>query len=114
MICSVDNPMLLIVLTSCQQIAQHALTILVNIAADAEVLKFLASDDKFLDVIFSRITVRYLPSPLCRGDPGLWMRRLRCSVHAHHVLMQELFRTPRSLMQIFWQCCWRIWPSGMS
>ena len=48
------------VLTSCQQIAQHALTILVNIAADAEVLNYLASDEKFLDVIFSRIMVRYV------------------------------------------------------
>ncbi|KAJ0118090.1 hgh1 protein [Diaporthe amygdali] len=38
------------------QIAQHALTILVNIAADAEILSFLATDENFLDVIFSRIT----------------------------------------------------------
>lgn len=41
-----------------QQIAQHALTILVNLAADGDVLKALANDDIFLGVIFSRITVR--------------------------------------------------------
>ncbi|KAJ4389981.1 Protein hgh1 [Gnomoniopsis smithogilvyi] len=38
------------------QIAQHALTILVNLAADGDVLKALASDDRFLDVIFARIS----------------------------------------------------------
>lgn len=41
-----------------QQIAQHALMILVNLAADGDVLKALATDDQFLNVIFSRITVR--------------------------------------------------------
>lgn len=40
-----------------QQIAQHALTILVNLAADGEFLRNLATDDKFLNVIFSRIIV---------------------------------------------------------
>lgn len=44
-------------LTKGQQIAQHALTILVNLAADGEILRSLATDDKFLNVIFSRITV---------------------------------------------------------
>ncbi|CAN8102935.1 unnamed protein product [Discula destructiva] len=37
------------------QIAQHALTMLVNLAADGEVLESLATDDKFLDVIFARM-----------------------------------------------------------
>lgn len=41
-----------------QQIAQHALTILVNLAADGDVLKVLATDDRFLDIIFFRILVR--------------------------------------------------------
>lgn len=46
-----------VLLTLTQQIAQHALTILVNLAADGEILKNLATDDKFLRVIFSRIIV---------------------------------------------------------
>ncbi|KAF3767662.1 DUF383-domain-containing protein [Cryphonectria parasitica EP155] len=37
------------------QIAQHALTILVNLAADTQILEYLASDDRFLAVIFTRI-----------------------------------------------------------
>lgn len=46
-------------LTEKQQIAQHALTILVNLAADKEILENLATDDKFLAIIFARITVRH-------------------------------------------------------
>ncbi|KAK7748573.1 Protein hgh1 [Cytospora paraplurivora] len=38
------------------QIAEHALTILVNLAADGEILKFMATDEKFLDVVFARVT----------------------------------------------------------
>lgn len=53
-------------LTREQQIAQHALTILVNLAADGEILENLATDDKFLSVIFARIVVRNLRGPTVR------------------------------------------------
>ncbi|KAF2871838.1 DNA-binding protein-like protein HGH1 [Massariosphaeria phaeospora] len=38
-------------------IAKHALTILINISHDAEVLKSLARDDAFLETLLSRITI---------------------------------------------------------
>ncbi|KAJ9138856.1 DUF383-domain-containing protein [Pleurostoma richardsiae] len=38
------------------KIAEHVLTILVNLSADGEVLENLATDDKFLDVILARVT----------------------------------------------------------
>lgn len=38
-------------------IAKNALTILINISADAEVLKSLAKSDEFLESLLSRITV---------------------------------------------------------
>jgi hypothetical protein len=38
-------------------IAKNALTILINISSDAEVLKSLAEDDKLLETLLSRITV---------------------------------------------------------
>ena len=38
-------------------IAKNALTILINISHDAEVLKSLANDDAFLETLLSRITV---------------------------------------------------------
>jgi hypothetical protein len=37
-------------------IAKNVLTILVNISSDEEVLNYLAEDDKFLEVLYSRIT----------------------------------------------------------
>lgn len=53
-------------LTQEQQIAQHALTILVNLAADGEILRNLATDDKFLSVIFARIVVgNLIDQPAC-------------------------------------------------
>lgn len=42
-------------------IAKNGLTILINISADAEVLKSLASDDAFLETLLSRITVCQYP-----------------------------------------------------
>lgn len=45
-------------LTEEQKIAQHALTILVNLAAEKDILEYLATDEKFLNVVFARITVR--------------------------------------------------------
>lgn len=41
-----------------QKMAAHALTILVNLAADDDVLEILATDDKFLDLVLSKIIVR--------------------------------------------------------
>jgi hypothetical protein len=38
-------------------IAKNALTILINISSDTEVLKSLAKDDDFLESLLSRITV---------------------------------------------------------
>jgi hypothetical protein len=37
-------------------IAKNVLTILVNISSDEEILKYLAEDDKFLEILYSRIT----------------------------------------------------------
>lgn len=38
-------------------IAKNALTILINISEDAEVLKSLAEDDVFVEDLLSRVTV---------------------------------------------------------
>lgn len=38
------------------KIAEHVITILVNLSADRAVLKSLATDDKFLDFVLSRVT----------------------------------------------------------
>ena len=40
-----------------QPIAQNALTILINISSDKEVLKLLADDDAFLETMLLRMTV---------------------------------------------------------
>ena len=40
-----------------QQIAEHVLTILINLSADREVLENLATDETFLDTILSYVTV---------------------------------------------------------
>ena len=40
-----------------QPIAKNALTILINITGDDEVLKYLAEDDAFLETILGRMTV---------------------------------------------------------
>ena len=42
-------------------IAKNALTILVNISEDAEVLKSLADDDAFLETLLKRVTVCQWP-----------------------------------------------------
>jgi hypothetical protein len=38
-------------------IAKNALTILINISSDAEIVRSLANDDKLLETLLSRITV---------------------------------------------------------
>lgn len=40
-----------------KKIAEHVITILVNLSADREILESLATDDKFLSTILSYITV---------------------------------------------------------
>ena len=51
-------------------IAKNALTILVNISSDSEVLKSLAKDDAFLELLLSRITVCQFTKDA--GTGGLW------------------------------------------
>lgn len=81
-------------------IAKNALTILVNISADLEVLKDLSKDDAFLELLLSRITVCQFPdacratdssadtarrtrrSPMrtrSRCSSPTWQRTIRCS-----------------------------------
>ncbi len=41
----------------CQPIAKNALTILINLSSDEEVLRNLAEDDQFLETILVKLTV---------------------------------------------------------
>jgi hypothetical protein len=50
-------------------IAKNALTMLINISADDEVLKDIAKDDAFLEMLLSRITV-------CQFSGGIYYRRM--------------------------------------
>lgn len=52
-------------------IAKNALTILINISSDLEVLKELAKDDALLETLLSRITVCQFPTMLVREDGDL-------------------------------------------
>lgn len=57
------NPERLITISfDVQPIAKNALTILVNVSHDGEVLENLASDDAFVETLLKKITVR-LPMP---------------------------------------------------
>ena len=40
-----------------QPIAKNALTMLVNLSGDEEVLKLLAEDDKFIETLLAKLTV---------------------------------------------------------
>jgi hypothetical protein len=40
-----------------QEIAEHVITILINLSSDREILESLAADDKFLETILSYIVV---------------------------------------------------------
>lgn len=51
-------------------IAKNALTILINVSADAEVQKALAKDDEFLETLLSRITVCQFPAHTERTGRG--------------------------------------------
>jgi hypothetical protein len=50
-------------------IAKNALTILINISSDAEVVKSLAKDDALLETLLSRITVCQFTRHAGREDP---------------------------------------------
>lgn len=50
-----------------QPIAKNALTMLINLSADEEILKYLAEDDAFLETLLSKVTV-------CRCLASLPMR----------------------------------------
>ena len=50
-----------------QRIAQNALTILINLSSDEEVLGNLAEDDTFLETVLKKITVRKIVFFLARS-----------------------------------------------
>lgn len=68
-----------------KDIAKNALTILINLSTDREVLKNLAEDEPFLESLLSRITVSF---------PFLLLRSI----------LMKLIRTPKNLMPILWPC----------
>ncbi|KAK4696053.1 hypothetical protein P7C71_g1807, partial [Lecanoromycetidae sp. Uapishka_2] len=49
-------------------IAKNALTILINVSADLEVLKLLAEDDAFLETLLGRITVYDVGRTVTQAD----------------------------------------------
>jgi hypothetical protein len=49
-------------------IAKNALTILVNLASDQEILKFLAKDDHFIEVLLKKLMVSLFS--VYQGGPG--------------------------------------------
>lgn len=53
-------------------IAKNALTMLINISADDEVLKDIAKDDAFLEMLLSRITVCQFSRGIQFGKDG-WL-----------------------------------------
>lgn len=55
-------------------IAKNALTILINISADLEVLKDISKDDAFLELLLSRITVCQFPDTYSTPNRGADMR----------------------------------------
>lgn len=44
-------------LTPKQKIAEHALTILVNLSGEQDVMELLAGNEKFVDAVLARIVV---------------------------------------------------------
>ncbi|KAH6610557.1 hypothetical protein Trco_000577 [Trichoderma cornu-damae] len=53
------------------KIAEHALNILINLTGDLEVLEFVATDEKFLEMVFSHIVVRLVTCPPVHQLPNL-------------------------------------------
>lgn len=41
-----------------QTIAKDALTMLINLSADGQILRFLADDDDFVELLIAKVTVR--------------------------------------------------------
>lgn len=68
-------------------IAKNALTILVNISDDAEVLEKLSTDDDFLKVMLRRVTVRQRCSNKSQNRPNHFQRtgqeRTQCQRTMH-------------------------------
>lgn len=58
------DPLRTSVYTADQPIAKNALTILINISDDKDVLEYLAKDDAFLETLLARVTVCQSPFPL--------------------------------------------------
>ena len=56
-----------------QLIAQNALTILINLSQDEEVLGNLAEDDAFLEAILKKITVCRILPPILNHVPPLML-----------------------------------------
>jgi hypothetical protein len=50
----------------CQTVADHALTILINLSVDRDVLENLATDEKFLTIILDRVAVSRAIDTTCR------------------------------------------------
>ncbi len=40
-----------------QEIAEHALTILINLTADQSILEYVATDDRFLGILLTNLAV---------------------------------------------------------
>jgi len=76
-----------------QQIAKDALTILINLSTDREILENLASDKDFVRTILGRITV-------CQPLPGSLLLPLT-----------PTNRTPPNPTRISYPCSSRTWPN---
>jgi hypothetical protein len=76
-----------------QQIAKDALTILINLSTDREILENLASDKDFVRTILGRITV-------CQPLSG-----------SHLLSLTPTNRTPPSPTRISYPCSSRTWPN---
>lgn len=55
----------------CQPIAKNALTMLINLCSDDEVLSNLAEDDQFIETLLNKLTVSVLQAYEVSKDPGL-------------------------------------------
>jgi hypothetical protein len=58
--------------------AGHAMTILVNLANDNDVLELIATDDQFMDLVLSKVVVRVYTVPHSSlGHPSITTRPLQ-------------------------------------
>ena len=78
-----------------QPIAKNALTILINISSDAEVLKLLAEDDAFLETILNRVAVCQLSSLSSRYGV-----KLRPRAEPQRAYSKRPLNAPRKSLQI--------------